>query len=131
MFVFDIVFNFDTAFINLHGESLKCLSHTSLALDDDCQCFHASSTNTKWATGDVVTSRRDIACAYMRRWFWVDLLSTFPFHLLSFSTIPGVNDGGHRLPRLLRLMRLVSSHTLSSTPVEPRSGKISPRRSPG
>lgn len=57
-------------------------------------------------SGNLIVSRVAISKLYLRHWFWIDLLSTFPFHLVS-DIIPLGEGGNSRLPRLLRLTRLM------------------------
>ena len=56
----------------------------------------------------LVTDARVIAMTYIRGWFVVDVLASFPFDLLLSTDSSGSKaSGGFRLARLLRLGRLV------------------------
>eukprot|EP01050_Picozoa_sp_SAG11_P029351 SAG11_NODE_8233_length_1044_cov_0.779894_1_plen_106_part_00 len=65
-------------------------------------------------TGEPITDKRKIATAYLKSWFWIDLMSVAP---VSYFTQPWKNnDSGAnasrlfrylRLPRLIKLLRLL------------------------
>jgi hypothetical protein len=57
------------------------------------------------ATEKHVFRRNDIAWHYLKFWFWVDLISTFPFYHIILSLDP-YHMGVLRVLRILRLSRL-------------------------
>ncbi|RHY09878.1 hypothetical protein DYB36_001654 [Aphanomyces astaci] len=71
-------------------------------------------------SGNIVTAPRRIATQYMRMWFWVDFISTFPFGTFINNSVVGSVDVSSkttyqnlklirfaRLTRLLKLARLL------------------------
>ncbi len=48
---------------------------------------------------ELVSSRRDIACSYVRSWFWLDVVSVIPLSLFLKSTVNGLGKLA-RLPRV-------------------------------
>lgn len=69
--------------------------------------------------GNLVYRKIDIMREYLKFWFWIDLLSCFPFSLLGSESIFAVTNQFmkiSKLPklfRLLRLMKLVKMKTFS------------------
>jgi hypothetical protein len=78
---------------------------------------------------NLIGSRRTIVINYMKLWFWIDLLASFPFQLV-FSGIPELptyNDLLRllRLPRLYRLFKVLKlTKTLSSGKNDTLTGYI-------
>lgn len=61
--------------------------------------------------GIVIVEFKKIAANYLKGWFWLDLISTFPLYLiLDSSTLPGSTsvNGLLRLARLPRVYKLVA-----------------------
>ena len=66
--------------------------------------------------GMLTFNAYNVACTYLKGWFWVDLISTIPWDLLSTIAesqgLIGGSSGGKnashalRIPKLLRLLRL-------------------------
>ena len=61
----------------------------------------------------LITSRKKIVCTYLKGWFVVDILASFPFNLLESSIDSGSPSGNYnnvlrllRLPRLYRLLKI-------------------------
>ena len=61
----------------------------------------------------LVTNRRKIIMTYLRGWFLVDLVVSFPFNLIENQLDSGTNSGNYnnilrllRLPRLYRLLKI-------------------------
>jgi hypothetical protein len=65
-----------------------------------------------------VTDRAKIAGQYLRKWFWVDLLATFPFDLLFLYLMDSSDETTslailakfgrlYRMTKLLRLIKLL------------------------
>ena len=65
-------------------------------------------------TGLLITDRRKIAWRYLKFWFWIDILSSFPFDLIA-SAVDGNGTDISYFPlfRLLRYAKVLHS-TLSS-----------------
>jgi voltage-gated potassium channel len=57
--------------------------------------------------GELVTDRRTITRHYLRTWFVVDLISLFPFDLLTGSILIGVPPHALDIAPALRLVRLI------------------------
>lgn len=55
-------------------------------------------------TMGVITEPKEIARRYMRKWFWLDLLATFPWDVI-FRPLLGEDSGALAVLRLLRLTR--------------------------
>ena len=83
IFILDIFYNFNAAFINQHG--------------------------------NIVVSRKEIVIRYMKCWFWVDFISSFPFFLLTNSGTESLFQGIKtikifkylKIVRILRLLKFV------------------------
>ena len=58
--------------------------------------------------GFLVTDRRQIAREYLRFWFWVDLLASFPFDIVftSTSTQPDEDVTSLSINKLFRMLRV-------------------------
>ena len=61
----------------------------------------------------LVTNHRKIMLTYLRGWFLVDLIASFPFNLIENQIDSGTNSGNYnnilrllRLPRLYRLLKI-------------------------
>ena len=67
----------------------------------------------------LVTDARVIATTYIRGWFLVDVIASFPFDLLlSTDSSSSKAGGGFRLARLLRLGRLVRVAAFGTYPYQ-------------
>lgn len=56
--------------------------------------------------GRLVVLRRRIACNYLKCWFWIDVVASFPFFLLT-STTSGSLSQGLKTTKILRIMNIV------------------------
>lgn len=58
--------------------------------------------------GSLCVDRREIACRYLRSWFFVDIVAAFPFSLLGFSNVSDVTHGVKtiKLLRMVKILRL-------------------------
>eukprot|EP01083_Nonionella_stella_P099945 281310_1 len=63
-------------------------------------------TAHKLPDGTVIKRFDDISASYLRSWFIVDLVATFPFYLIGSSTLDRIAPI-IRIPRLLKMLRLV------------------------
>ena len=56
--------------------------------------------------GKLVVSRRRIALNYIKCWFWIDLIASFPFFIFS-TTSSGNISQGLKTTKILRVMNIV------------------------
>jgi hypothetical protein len=57
--------------------------------------------------GKVELRRRAIAVAYLRAWFWIDLLSLLPWDLVFFDAMGSGDNTGLRVLRVVRVLRIL------------------------
>jgi hypothetical protein len=100
--------------------------------------YHAGKKDEHQQEGALVTDRASIAVHYLRGWFWVDFLSTVPWHVIAdaFKLVVQTDASSEgqvtkiarvvKLTRLLRLMRLLRLWKLAVIwdPLEGRIGSI-------
>lgn len=67
--------------------------------------------------GDLITNRKSIAKQYLKCWFWIDLVATFPFYLIDFRTTASRLTRLLRVPRLFKVMRVVKLIKTSKNPI--------------
>lgn len=74
--------------------------------------------------GKLVVSRRKIACNYLKCWFWIDMIASFPFFLLT-NTTSGSLSQGLKTTKILRIMNIVRLFRLAKLAKElfPRNFK--------
>lgn len=58
------------------------------------------------SSGSLVVSRAKIACNYLKCWFWIDFLASFPFFLITSAT-EGSLTQGLKTAKILRVMNIV------------------------
>ena len=56
--------------------------------------------------GHLVVSRKKIACNYIKCWFWVDFLASFPFFLFTSMNESSLNQG-FKTAKILRVINIV------------------------
>ncbi len=67
-----------------------------------CQNIYFNFRTSLNDESTVITDLRTIACTYLKFWFWVDLISTFPWSLVVLNA-----DASLQLLRLFRLAALL------------------------
>ncbi|CAK0798611.1 unnamed protein product, partial [Prorocentrum cordatum] len=87
--------------------------------------YHSGTKDKRLQEGTLVTNRSSIATNYLRGWFWVDFMSTVPWHVIAdaFSSDTAADSTSAdqltklakviKLTRLLRLMRMLRLYKLS------------------
>ena len=60
-----------------------------------CISFHLAY----WESVDLITDRQEITKKYLSFWFWVDALSTIPWHLMEASKVSLLSPCHHPLNR--------------------------------
>lgn len=64
----------------------------------------------------LITNHKEIASRYFRFWFWIDVLSIFPFQWVLPSTGESKLTRLLRFPRLIRLLRVLRLQRLLKSP---------------
>ena len=52
----------------------------------------------------LVSNRREIACGYLRTWFFTDLIAIFPLHFVANTTLNSLGKLA-RLPRIYHIIK--------------------------
>ena len=106
--------SFELAFIdeaNLFFELNEYIT-SGIFILDIIYNFNASYFESK---GKLVVSRRKIACRYLKCWFWIDFISSFPFYLLINTGKESIFQGiktikifrYFKIVRVLRLLKFI------------------------
>ena len=56
--------------------------------------------------GKLIVSRSQIACNYIKCWFWIDFIASFPFFLISSTSQDSLSQG-LKTTKILRVMNIV------------------------
>ena len=52
----------------------------------------------------LVSSRREIACGYLKTWFFIDIIAIFPLHFVANTTLNSLGKLA-RLPRIYHIIK--------------------------
>lgn len=72
-----------------------------------CDIFYNFNKAFYKNKNQLVTKRSEIACNYLKGWFFVDLLSAFPFFLISEIYKQKATINGIKMVKLLKVMNIV------------------------
>ena len=100
---YEISFSTDpTGFVKVVNDIITCCFILDILLNFNTGYY---------SKGQVVVDRKKIATKYMKRWFWLDIIASFPYEIVADAFISGDDDeqisDGVQLLKIIRVFKLL------------------------